>query len=277
MSRAASNAVVSGVDQFRLDGDVVLITGATGHLGRQMAEALAHAGAHVLVNSRDGAAAGALAQALSGRGLQATALPFDVTDPGAMSTAALEIGARHSRLDILINNAYSGRPATIERAGFDEFQLAFAVAVSGPFTLLKSLLPLLEASGRSRSGGASVINIASMYAGVSPDPRIYGSSGQNSAPYYGSAKSGLIQLTRYLAVHLAPRNIRVNSISPGPFPSATTVAASPEFIARLQEKVPLGRVGSPGEIGGPALFLASRGSAFVTGADLPVDGGWTCW
>jgi len=266
-----------GVQQFALRGDTALITGATGHLGREIATTLAAAGAHVLLNSRSAQHAEELAAALRGKGLQATAAPFDVADAGAIAAAVAQLRERFERIDVLVNNAYTGRPATIETSHFEDFQNAFAVAVAGPFTLLKELLPLLDASGACRRGGASVINIASMYGHVSPDPAIYGSSGQNSAAFYGAAKGGLIQLGRYLAVHLAPRNIRVNTISPGPFPTPATVAKSPQFIAKLQQKNPLGRIGEAGELGGPVLFLASAASAYVTGVNLPVDGGWTCW
>jgi gluconate 5-dehydrogenase len=113
---------------------------------------------------------------------------------------------------------------------------------------------------------------------VSPDPRIYGSSGFDNPPQYGVAKAGLIQLTRYLACHLAPEGIRVNSVSPGPFPPIETVAREhPEFLKALENRVPLGRVGKPEEMAGVIVFLASNASSYITGANIPVDGGWTAW
>jgi NAD(P)-dependent dehydrogenase (short-subunit alcohol dehydrogenase family) len=266
-----------GIGQFSLEGNIALITGATGHLGSQIAETLASAGAHVLLNSRRSESADAMAEAFHRKGLQATPIPFDITDPDAASAAVEDLRKRYTRLDVVVNNANAGNPATIEQAQFDDFQNAFSVAVASPFSLLKQLLPMLEASARHREGGASVINIASMYGSVSPDPSIYGSSGQNSAAYYGAAKGALIQLGRYLAVHLAPKGIRVNTISPGPFPNATTIANSPDFVSRLAGKTPMGRVGRAEEIGGPVLFLAAPASAYVTGANLAVDGGWTAW
>jgi NAD(P)-dependent dehydrogenase (short-subunit alcohol dehydrogenase family) len=116
-----------------------------------------------------------------------------------------------------------------------------------------------------------------MYASVSPDASIYGVSGANSPPYYGSAKAALIQLTRYTACHLAADRIRVNSISPGPFPAAQFLQRDPEFASRLSAKVPMRRTGNPEELQGPLLFLASDASSYVTGANLAVDGGWTAW
>ncbi len=116
-----------------------------------------------------------------------------------------------------------------------------------------------------------------MYGSVSPDPSIYGTSGANSPPYYGPAKAALIQLTRYAACHLANQRIRVNCISPGPFPSEKYLEHDAQFRARLQAKNPMHRTGKPAELQGPLLFLASDASSYVTGIDLAVDGGWTAW
>ena len=266
-----------GPQQFSLEGDIALVTGATGHLGSMMAEALAAAGAHVLLNSRHVQAAADLADSLSTRGMKATAAAFDITDPGATAAEVARLRAQFAHLDILVNNAHAGRPAQIEETLPADFTQAFSVGVQSPFFLVKQLLPLMEAAASRRRGGASIVNISSMYGSVSPDPSIYGDSGQNSAAYYGAAKGALIQLTRYLAVHLAPRGIRVNTLSPGPFPGASARKAAPDFVARLSAKVPMGRVGEAREICGPLLFLTSPASAYVTGVNLPVDGGWTAW
>jgi NAD(P)-dependent dehydrogenase (short-subunit alcohol dehydrogenase family) len=274
-SQPAPEAI--GTQQFRLDGDVALVTGATGHLGSVMAEALAAAGAHVLINSRRQQAADDLADSLRRRGMSASAAAFDITDANATGDMVRQLSAQHAHIDILVNNAHAGRPGPISEAIPSDFSGAFSGAVESPFFLARQLLPLLEIAGRRRRGGASIINISSMYGSVSPDPAIYGDSGQNSAAYYGAAKGALNQLGRYLAVHLAPRGIRVNTLSPGPFPGTSTRQNAPEFVARLASRVPLGRVGDALELCGPLLFLASPASAYVTGANLPVDGGWTAW
>jgi NAD(P)-dependent dehydrogenase (short-subunit alcohol dehydrogenase family) len=203
--------------------------------------------------------------------------PLDLRVDGDLKALAERVGAVHGKLDILVHNAYSGQPGTVENASADDFRNAFDVTVTAAFRLVQQMQPALRRAAEGEGPGASVINIASMYGIVSPDPRIYGDSGSNNPPYYGSAKAGLIQLTRYLACHLAGAGIRVNSISPGPFPPPEIAQTAPGFHAELCRKVPLGRIGRPDELIGALLFLASGASSYITGANLVVDGGWTAW
>lgn len=261
---------------FRLDGRVALVTGAAGYLGESISTVLAEAGAHVILNGRSNKVA-ILADEINSRGLIASAAIFDVTDPNAAALAIKRLETEHGRLDVLVNNAYLGRPGTIETATGDDFSSAYEIAVTAAFRLTQLTKPLLETAARTNIGGASVINIASMYGTVSPDPAIYGESGMNNPPFYGPAKGGLIQLTRYLACHLAGSKIRVNSISPGPFPPQEIAGENPEFYKELCRRNPLGRIGEPDELRGPALLLASDAGSYITGINLPVDGGWTAW
>ncbi len=116
-----------------------------------------------------------------------------------------------------------------------------------------------------------------MYAMVSPDLGVYDSGNVANPPFYGAAKGALLQWTRYAACEFGKEGIRVNSISPGPFPSDAVQEKDPDFIMRLAKKVPMGRIGLAKEIKGPTLFLASSASSYVNGSNLVVDGGWTCW
>jgi NAD(P)-dependent dehydrogenase (short-subunit alcohol dehydrogenase family) len=267
----------SPLSTFRLDGRVAFLSGAAGHLGRPMAKALASAGAHVVLNGRNLVALEGFADELKSAGLSASVGCFDVTDEAAVRRQIELIGEQHGRLDVLVNNASASKPGTIESATAADFDLLYKVNVVAAFELLQAAIPLLKEAGARTPGGASVINIASMYGSVSPDPAIYGTSGANNPPYYGPAKAALIQFTRYAACHLGAHRIRVNSISPGPFPDAKYLERDPQFHGQLTGKNPMHRTGDPAEIQGPLLFLASDASSYVTGINLAVDGGWTAW
>ena len=122
----------------------------------------------------------------------------------------------------------------------------------------------------------SIINIASIYGTVSPDPEIYENSGFDNPPEYGAGKAAIIQFTRYIAVHNAKYGVRANSISPGPFPNQT-VQKNKKFMNNLKRKIPMNRIGHPNELKGITIFLASNASSFLTGENIHVDGGWTAW
>ncbi len=127
------------------------------------------------------------------------------------------------------------------------------------------------------AGSGSMVFFGSMYGVVSPDPRIYHEPMTPNPIEYGVAKAGVIQMARYLAVHWAPRGIRVNAIVPGAFPNPATQEKEPDFISRLAARAPLGRIGTPEEIAAAVAYLASDDASFVTGTTLVVDGGWTAW
>ena len=263
--------------RFDLSQRVVLLTGAAGHLGHALACGLAAAGAQVVLNGRNAAPLKATAAAIRRDGGFAKVLAFDVTDAAAVAAALKKLTRQFGRLDILINNAYAGRGGTLALSTDADFESSYAVCVVSAARLIRQALPLLEAAGQQNPAGASVINMASMYGVVSPDFRVYATPEENNPPFYGAAKAALVQLSRYLACQLAPRHIRVNAISPGPFPAPQVQAGQPDFCARLAGKVPLGRIGAPDDLVGPVLFLASDAAAYVTGTNLIVDGGWTAW
>ena len=262
---------------FDLTGKIVLLTGAGGHLGSAMAWGLARAGAHVLLNGRTEVKIAPLAEKMAKEGLSVSLLPFDVTDEGASQKALEEVARRHDALHGIIHNAYLGKAATVQTDTAQNFDSAYHLSVTSAFRLTQQALPLLEKAAGANPAGASVLHVASMYASVSPNPKIYGNSGQNNPPHYGAAKAGLLQLTRYLACHLAPQRIRVNAISPGPFPAGNLAESQPDFHEVLCSKVPMGRIGQPEELVGAVVFLLSDAASFITGVNLPVDGGWTAW
>lgn len=263
-----------GIELFSLRGKTALITGATGYLGSAMTLSLAEAGAHVIINSRSKERSNSLLNVLIDSGLSAEVAVFDVTSQYEIEEFICSLQGRS--LHILINNAYVGSSGNIENLPSSAYKDSYDVTVLAAHNLLKMSLPNLR-KAVLEVGDASVINIASMYAQVSPDQRIYDTAKSANPPCYGAAKAALLHWTRYAACEFGHEGIRVNSISPGPFPSDAVQKTNPAFVKRLCKKVPMGRIGLPDEIKGPTLFLASAGSAYVTGANIVVDGGWTCW
>lgn len=257
---------------FRLDGRTAFVSGGAGHLGRAMVTALAAHGAHVIVNGRNAARLSAFEAEMNSAGLNVSTACFDMMD----FAASRAFFGRLERLDVLVNNAVTVEPGRIESQTPEAFDTAYRSAVTAAFEAMRGAERALEA-GVAAAGHASVINIATMYGRVAPDPRIYGESNLNSPPAYGPAKAGLLQLTRHMAAHWGPRAIRVNAVLPGPFPNPSIQAAKPDFAKALAARTMLGRIGAPEEIAGAVTFLAGDGGRFVTGAEIAVDGGWTAW
>jgi NAD(P)-dependent dehydrogenase (short-subunit alcohol dehydrogenase family) len=264
----------NGVQVFSVQGKTALVTGSTGYLGSDMALALAEAGAHVLVNSRSQERSEALVKSLVDAGYSAEPAVFDVTNQQGIDRFISSLQGKP--LHILINNAYVGGAGSIELSKAEAYVGSYEVTVLAAHNLLKAALPALRKAVQ-QDGEASVINLASMYAMVSPDQRIYETACGVNPPFYGAAKAALLQWTRYAACEFGAEGIRVNSISPGPFPSGSVQKSNPDFIEKLACKVPMRRIGFSYEIKGPILFLASAASSFVNGANIVVDGGWTSW
>jgi gluconate 5-dehydrogenase len=259
-------------DVFRLDGCTAFVSGAAGHLGRAMAFALAEAGAHLILNGRQEPRLAAFAAELKAAGHACETAAFDMSDFAAVR----RFFAGRGRLDVLVNNAISMTPKPFDKLEPEDFAETYMSSVAAAFEAARAALPALR-NAVVAAGEARIVNVASMYACVAPDKRIYAKPGQASPFHYGPAKAALLQLTRHLAAEFAPEKIRVNALVPGPFPQPKVSSDDPAFAARLAAKTMLGRLGEPCEIAGPLLFLASPASSFVTGTALAVDGGWTAW
>ena len=257
-------------DLFSLDGKNVILTGGCGNLGRVMAEYLLEYGANLFIPTHSGARI----EELSGN---LTYIDCDLSDTEGVR-AMLRIVGEAGGPDVLINNAAWGGGAGGKRMtrtrleDFDDETWAHGLdgTVGVAFRCIREAIPYFRAKG-----GGSIVNIASMYGMAAPDFSIYGDTGQNSPPTYGAGKAAVTQLTRYAASYLARDGIRVNCITPGPFPK--TEGVDPAFLKKLQAKTMLGRTGDPSELAGPLLLLCSDASSFMTGANLVVDGGWTAW
>jgi NAD(P)-dependent dehydrogenase (short-subunit alcohol dehydrogenase family) len=255
--------------RFDLTGRVVWVVGATGLLGSPVARALAEHGAHVVVSGRDGARCDEIAAGLVRDGLLASAAVVDVGDEASVERTADAVIAQHSRLDACVNLAFTASGAAFDDATADDWDRTLHVSGTGAFLVAR-------AAGQRMTDGGSIVQFSSMYGLVSPDPANYPDGMPVNPPDYGFAKAGILQLVRYQAVLLGPRGVRVNAVVPGPFPGPAAPADG-DFAARLTARVPLGRLGDPGEVVGAVVFLCSDASAFVTGTALTVDGGWTAW
>jgi gluconate 5-dehydrogenase len=257
---------------FDLHGKVAVVTGGAGWLGAAISETLHELGAVVFVASRSQDKSQLLIDRLNAHGeSRAKWIALDIADEGSIKSCLEQVVASSGRIDVLVNNAYSGSVAALKDTTLEMFENNINSGLCSPFACLR------EAAVRMKeSGGGSIINIASMYGMVSPDQRIYEGTQFQSSPAYGAAKAGLIQFTRYAACELGQSNIRVNAISPGPFPGPET-QKNQQFMTALSSKNPLGRIGEPWELKGAIALLASDASTYITGQNIAVDGGWTAW
>jgi len=257
---------------FDLKGKVAIVTGGTGHLGSAMCESLAEAGARVVVAGRDIEKCRKKADELSGKySVSCMGINMDISSKKEIEKSLEKIYKDTERIDVLVNNAFYGISGDIRDISEEAWQKSIDGSINGVFRCTQAVLPYME-----KDGAGSIINISSMYGVVSPDPGIYGDSGFNNPPNYGAGKAAIIQFTKYAACHLADKNIRVNSITPGAFPKEK-VQKDKKFISNLKKKIPLGRIGKPEELKGVVLFLASEASSYITGTNVAVDGGWTAW
>ena len=255
---------------FDLSGRAALITGARGFLGRALAEALAEAGARVVVSSRNLENARSVAATLGGKEAgRHLAVCLDHLDEASVERGFGDAVAQAEQIDILVNNGHDPQGADWSTVTGEQFQRQLA-NLTGYFLLARRLRDHAVAQQRP----ASVILLGSMYGVVGSYPNAYKGICAASPAAYHALKGGIVQLTRPLAVYWAKDGVRVNCLSPGPFPGPQ---APVEMVARLKTKSPMGRMGSPHELKGAIVFLASDASSYMTGQNLIVDGGWTAW
>lgn len=270
---------MSIMQNFQLSGKTAIVTGAAGLLGRQHCRALAEAGATVVATDTDAAACHSVAAELGGNTF---GIPADVTDAGSLQSLLADVLDRTGRIDVLVNNAaindrFESPDTAPELSRFENYPLetwrrCLDVNITGVF-----LCSQIIGGEMARSGSGSIINIASTYGVVAPDQTLYqGPEGRQrfyKSAVYPTSKGAVLAFTRFLAAYWGDAGVRVNALSPG----GVENGQDDYFVQAYARRTPLKRMAAADDFIGALVFLASDASAYVTGANLLVDGGFTIW
>jgi len=271
-------------EKFDMTGQVAIVTGGPGLLGKEFCRTLAEAGAVVVVADINGVGAEAAAETLVKDGYQARGVRTDVTNPESVQALVDKTLKTYGRLDVLVNSAAldpkfdpqalaarSTPLGSFEDYPVDAWRQALDVNLTGMFLCCQAAVrPMLV------QGKGVLINICSTYGLVGPDQRLYQRDGKQTSykpVYYSVTKAGVLGLTRYLATYYAGKNIRANALTPG----GVFNGHDEVFLQAYSARTVMGRMANKDEMNGALLFLASDASSYMTGANLVVDGGWTTW
>ena len=259
---------------FDLSDKTVVLTGAAGHLGANYVDGLSQAGANVVLSDINYQGCKKIEKQMREKyDVDPLSVKLDLTDSKSIKCMISKITKKYSSTDVLINNAAYQGDKKIRSAGFEKLELgtwnkAINVNLTGIFLLCQAVGKIML---KQKSG--NIINISSTYGMVGADQRIYGKSGLNSPAFYAATKSGILNLTRYLASYWNRTGIRVNTLSPG----GVENNQDKNFIKKYSEKTMIGRMARNDEYVGALIFLASDASSYMTGSNLVIDGGWTAW
>jgi NAD(P)-dependent dehydrogenase (short-subunit alcohol dehydrogenase family) len=266
LSKGMINAM-NIMEWFSLKGKVVLVTGGSGKYGRQILSSVAQAGAKTYVASRGLAAIEKVAAELREQGYDVTALQYDQGDEASILALRDEIIKREGRIDGLVNNSVS-RPVSSWGDDAAHFAESMKVNATGVFMITRAFGDVM-----AKQGSGSIVNIASMQGMIGPDATLYTDTNMTGyIPDYFFHKGGMINFTKFVASYYGPHNVRCNSVSPGGYQTPAT----PElFVNRYSDRTFLGRMANDTDMMGIVVFLASDASKYITGANIPVDGGYT--
>lgn len=270
----------NGLSVFSLKGQVVILTGAAGFLGKKYAKALGQAGAVVsLWDKIDLALVKQQADELAKENIEAVAFSVDITDEEAVKQAIGQLTEKYGRIDVLINNA-AMNPAIgseeskkqfvpVEEYPVELWRKELDANLTGMFICSKNVAAIMKKQGKG-----VIVNVASEVSNIAHDHRVYNAPGKYKSPTYVTSKTGVLGLTRSLAAQLGEHNIRVNAFSPGGVENAKMPA---DFVERFSKTTMLGRMAKEKEYNGAIIFLCSEASSFMTGANLTIDGGKSSW
>lgn len=250
-------------DLFSLEGKAAFVTGGGSGLGQAIAVGLASAGASVAVSGRDSGKLSETVGMITKAGGKAVALPMDILDTDSVNDAVSRTVEEYGHIDILVNSAGVHLKKDTLEVTDEEWARVIETNLTGSFRVCRAVGTQMKVQGRGK-----IINIASLGSFVA----------LKDAAAYTSSKAGIILLTKNLAVELAPFNIQVNAIAPGVFRTALNAKVLVgERLERILSNTPMKRLGTPSELAGTAVYLSSKASDFVTGAVIPVDGGFLAW
>ena len=269
------------LDRFKLDGKTVVVTGAGGILGSQICMGISECGANVAAVDIEAAASQFVAdeinQTTAGRAISVQCDVSDVESVCQMTNRVVDV---FGGIDVLVNNAASKSDdmnaffAPFEEYSLQQWRKVMSVNIDGMFLVAQAVGKQMVKQGR----GGSIVQTSSIYGLSAPDQRIYEGSSYlghqiNTPAVYTTSKAAVIGLTNHLATYWAEKGIRVKTVTPGGIESGQ----NEEFIRNYSKRVPMNRMGTPDEIVGAVIYLASDASSYVTGQNITIDGGLTCW
>ena len=257
---------------FGLDGEVVSVTGAGGQIGGEIVSACLAAGAVVVATDADEAALERRAAASGWAVDKVLCLPCDIRKKEQVAALFSRGAARFGPLTAAVNNAGVSVFEPFMERSEDSFDWVMDVNLKGTYWCIREFI----AHRRANGGGGNIVNIASHYGLISPDPRIYTDCERRNSEVYGATKAGVIQMTRYFSVHAAADGIRINAVAPGGVRNPQQPQGA-DFQENYAARCPMGRMAEPHEIPGAVIFLLSPAAAYVSGHTLVVDGGMTAW